>query len=90
MNRRDRWNDAPRRGAAIGAALLIVAVGLCLVHSVEDDGMSAEFCAAMLATIAVAVFVGLVMSGPLPLDPVAAVRPVSVHPLDPPPRSSRS
>lgn len=91
MSGRERWtNVLGSPGAAIGAALLIVAVGLCLVHAVDDDGMSTDLCAAMLASFAVVLFVGLVIKGSLPPDSILAVLPVSIHLPDPPPRSRLS
>jgi len=66
------------------AVFLMVVLGLCLFHAVGDDAMST------LASIIVVLLVGLVMSGSLLPDPILAVRPVSIHLPDPPPRSPRS
>lgn len=91
MNRRDYrkriiWGG---RETTIIAVFLIVAVGLCLLHAVDDDAMSTDLCAGMLASIVVVLLVGLVMNGSLPPDVMLAVRPVSIHLPDPPPRPPR-
>lgn len=68
------------------AVFLIVGVAFCLFHAVDDGGMSTDLCAGMLASIVVVLLVGLVMNGSLPPDVILAVRPVSIHLPDPPPR----
>lgn len=88
MSRADQPKGAWGYGVAAIAALMVVAIGLCLFHSVSDDGMSMDLCNAMLTSIAVVLLIGLVMKDSLLPDPVLVVRPVPLHLLDPPPRHS--
>ena len=84
MNRRGQWNRT------VAAAFLIVAIGLCLFHSVNDDGMSTDLCTGMLASLTVVLFVALAADRRVLPELVPVVHPVPIHLLDPPPRFSRS
>jgi len=90
MSRADQRKRAWGYGVAAIATLVVVAIGLCLFHSVSDDGMSTDLCTAMLASIAGVLLASLVMKDSLLPDPMLVVRPVPLHLLDPPPRSHRS
>lgn len=93
-NMKKRWTnrDWQRRGAILGAVLLVLATGLCLVqagHATGDDGgMSPDLCVLMLAvSLSVVLLPGPLLSGWTQPDLRSRLALAPVHASDPPPKS---
>lgn len=76
-----------RRLMAIGAMVLLLGAGLCLIDSHRDDGTGVDLCFSMLALVSAPLPLLLGASG-LRVAPARGVRGSSAffEPLAPPPR----
>ncbi len=81
----------PRQAAVIAAALLILAVGFCLIHIDHHvgspHGMCPDPCAMMVSSLALVLLSRPLVNGRLRFEAVRSLYAVSLHLLDPPPRS---
>jgi len=89
MNRQT-WNlSRPGQVTAI-VALLIVAVGFCVIHVDHhlgaDNGFCPDPCAVMASSLAIVLLSLPLLNGRVPFGPLRSVYAVSLHLLDPPPR----
>ncbi len=89
MNRHT-WNlSRPRQVIAI-VALLIVAVGFCLIHADHhlgaDNGFCPDPCAVMVSSLAIVLLSLPLLNGRVPFEPLRSVYAISLHLLDPPPK----
>ena len=79
------------RVAIAGAALLVLATGLCLFDGGgrHDDGTSQDLCMGMIvATLMVSLLAGPLVNGWVRPDPLRLMYAVSPHLPDPPPKRS--
>lgn len=80
----------PRQNALIVTALVILAVGFCLVHvnhhQGAPDGMCPDPCAMTVPSLVLVLLAGHLVSGLLLLDSPRRVYAFSLALLDPPPR----
>ncbi len=83
-------NSWAGRSAIAGAALLVLATGLCLFDGGHhDDGTSQDLCLGMIvASLDVALLAGPLVNGWVRPDPLQLVYAVSPHLPDPPPKRS--
>lgn len=86
--RSTRW---PSQVAVIVLAAVILAIGFCLLdghqHEMSHHGMSPDLCLGFIVLAFAMTLLGLVEIDRLPAELFCPVRAVSVHRLDPPPKS---
>ena len=91
MNRRPWRQGWQGQAAGIMTAVLILAVGFCLIHVDHhvgaDQGMCPDPCAMMMSSLAMVLLAGPLVSRYSPFDPFRSVYAVSLALLDPPPKA---
>ncbi len=92
MYRRARTTRWPSQVAVIVlAAAVTLAIGLCLFDGHQDEmshhGMSPDLCLGLIVLAFAVTLLGLAEIDRLPAELLCPVRAVSVHRLDPPPKS---
>jgi hypothetical protein len=91
MYRRARTTRWPSQVAVIVLVAVTLAIGLCLLdahqHDMSHHGMSPDLCLGFIALVFAVTLLGLAEIDRLPAELLCPVRAVSVHRLDPPPKS---